>query len=403
MSRQQRRASPLCAVALAACAALGCATDASSPVNTEAVAWDEALHLYSLKQVKLATLTSLRHLRGGAGSVQTGGAVRASSAAILAKGATVEQLRKQLITSAPSEVDLSFSLQGNVAFPDDLDALQLVTAYYNLEQARAAFATWGVQRLPSAALVAGATLTADTAGSPLDHAEMFFAPLGIHYLPAPDARTQIPVAMNLGAMAHSLAHQSVALFAWAGAPVSPPDLGPARDPEWNSARHVARSMTEGLADFAGAMVTQDAHWLDHSDQQDAVARALDQLQCGKPEMLQALPLNDDQTPYDPYALGSVLSSSLWAAKEAGQPDLIIRGALAALPGIGAAAATGGGKIGIADVLDAIAAASDKGQLPLLCGLFLDRFANLSVASLPSCAGACAQPAERCSSTPVCPQ
>ncbi len=390
MSRMARAF--LAALALAGTA---CMTDASSPVQSLAVAWDPNSQHYALAPVKLSTLTSLRHVRGGAGIITVGGTVQANTAAIHDKAATVEKLRKTLVTQAPSDADVSFSLSGGIAYPEDADSLQLITAFYNLEQARAAFGGWGQQNLPPAAVVAGASISSDSGQSPLTNAEIFYAPLATHYLPTPSSRTEIPVAENLGAMGHSLMHQAIALFAWANAPVPPTDQGPSRDPDWNSAKHVAASMTEGLADFMGAMVTGDTHWLDHSDQQDAAARALDQRWCSKPEMLQALPLSDDTTPYNPYSLGTVLAAALWTAGQATSPDALAQGALASLPGIKAAAATGSGKISVSDVLNAIVAATSSDSRPALCGILLDRFAQVAVTDLPSCAGGVVKPADRC--------
>lgn len=386
----------LCCALLAALACAACDSDVSGPVKTLAVAWSPDAHAYALGPVRLATVTSLRHLRGGAGTVKGGGSVRVVSSLVTAKGATVESLRKSLIKGAPSDVDVAFNLSGNVAYPENLDSLQLVTAFYNLEQSRAAFNTWGLSGLPAALLVLGADVLDENGHAALGASEMYFQPLATHYLPTPRSTTQIPLAMNLGAMAHSLTHQAAALFAWGGAPVAPTDQGPARDPEWNAARHTARSMVEGLADFLAAAVTQDPQWLGHSDQQNAQARALDLLRCGSAEMLTALPLDDAQVPYDPYPLGTVLAASLWEASQGGQPDLVAQGALASLARLKTAAAAGGGKIGVADALEAIVAGSDADERAGLCGLFLDRFAALSVSSLPSCNGVTpATPRDRC--------
>jgi len=388
----------LALLAVLACA--GCEGDVTGPVRTLAVAWDKDAQHYSLGPVRLSTITSLRHLRGGAGSVQGGGAVQTQQSLITAKGATIEGLRPKLVQSASSDVDVAFDLQNNVAYPANLDSLQLVTAFYNLEQARAAFNTWGLSGLPPARLVLGAEVK-DEAGRPaLGATEMYLQPLATHFLPVPAATTQLPLAMNQGAMAHSLTHQAAAVFAWSSAPAPTTDQGPAKDPDWNTAKHATRSMTEGLADFIAAAVTQDAHWLDHSNQQQASSRALDSLRCGSAEMLKALPLDDAAVPYDPYPLGTVLAAALWEASQGGQPELVAAGALGSLVKWKAAAAAAGGKLGVADVLEAIVAASDGDERPSLCGLFLDRFAALSVSSLPTCNGVtAAKPTDTCACPP----
>jgi hypothetical protein len=393
------KGSLFCALTAALCCA-ACDGDVTGPVKTMAVAWNPSDQAYELSRVRLATTTSLRHLRGGAGTVLGGGAVVAVDSLITAKGATVEQLRRQLVQSASSDVDLSFNLADSVAYPETLDALQLVTAYYNLEQARDSFNTWGLSGLPPATLVLGADVRDDAGHPALARSEMYFQPLAIHYLPTPNATTQIPMAMNLGAMAHSLTHQAAAVFAWGGAPAPSTDQGPSRDADWNIAKHAARSMTEGMADFLAAAVTEDPHWLSHSDQQIADSRALDKLRCSSAEMLSALPLDDGQVPYDPYPLGTVLAAALWEEGRAGQFDVLASGVLASFVKIKAAAAAGGGKLTVADLLDSIVAATSPDEAPGLCGLFLDRFAALTVRTLPSCTGIDAvPPGELCACDP----
>ena len=381
-------------VAALACAA--CEADVTGPVRTLAVAWDAEAHQYTLSPVRLATITSLRHLRGGAGTVLGGGSFQTQQALINAKGATVEGLRGKLTLSSASDVDVAFDLQNNVAYPANIDSLQLVTAFYNLEQARAAFNTWGLSGLPPALIVFGADVK-DEAGHPaLASNELYLQSLATHFVPAPTATTQLPLAMNQGAMAHSLTHQAAAVFAWSSAPAPTTDQGPAKDADWNTTRHSTRSMTEGLADFVAAAVTQDARWLDHSSQQQAASRALDSLRCGTSDMLKALSSDDATAPYDPYPLGTVLGAALWEASGAGQPEVIAAGALGALAKWKAAAAAAGGKLGLADALEAIVAATDGDERPSLCGILLDRFAALSVSSLPSCDGvAPTKPTDTC--------
>jgi hypothetical protein len=142
-----------------------------------------------------------------------------------------------------------------------------------------------------------------------------------------------------------------------------------------------------LADYLAAAVTDDPHWLDHSDQQDAAARALDQPHCSSPEMQQALPLSDANVPYNPYPLGSVLAEALWTTGQSTQSDLVAQGALAALGQLKTTVAASGGKLAIADALNAVAAGAIADELPVLCGMLLDRFSQfgLTASSLPACA------------------
>ena len=67
------------AVALAACA-----PDLASPFSAVAVTFDVNKQAFKLAQVRVNSLTSLRHLQGTAGDVTAGGTVQVDNAAVRA-------------------------------------------------------------------------------------------------------------------------------------------------------------------------------------------------------------------------------------------------------------------------------------------------------------------------------
>lgn len=380
-----RRAKALAAaVALVASA---CAGDLASPFAAVAVTYDAAKHEYKLAQVQVTTLNgSLRHLKGTAGTVRAGGSVRVARAAVLQPGATVAALRTQFITDPPQEVNLAWSVLNDIVYPEDFASLELLSGYYNLEKARSALADFGLTTLPAMPIVAHASVLDDGGLDPVGPGELYYPPLATFFFPQAQAQAgvQLPLVFNPGAMAHALGHEAVAQLVWAGAPVAAPELGPARDPQWNSARHVARSLTEGLGDYLGVASTGDPRWFDHSLQQRAAQSALDAIRCSSPDMLQALPVDDSVAPYDPFPLGTVLAGALWEASQGSGVQVVARGVLAALPDIATRVAGDASKLNMALALDALAKAAPADQRNELCGLFLNRFAKLSVTSLPSC-------------------
>jgi hypothetical protein len=374
----------LAAAALALCA---CGGDLASPFSAVAVSYAANTKNIKLTQVTVITLSSLRHLQGSAGEVKAGGKVRVSKTALKAKGATVDSLRGSFIAAPPAQVQLTWSLLNDIVYPENFDSLELLSAYYNLEQARKQFTIFLPSlKLPARPVVAHADIQDESGLSPLGLGELYYPPLGGFYLPRPSKQEQVPASVNLGAVAHALAHLAVEELVWAGAPLPAPELGPDRDVDWNSARHVARSMTEGIADFLGTAAANDARWFDHSLQQTAATRALDTTRCGSQEMLEALPANDDALlPYDPYPLGTVLAAALWEASQSG-PQILAAGVLRSLPDLGVRAKAAGGKLTVGEVLDALVAGADADRKPDLCGLFYNRFARLSLRSgdLPAC-------------------
>ena len=232
----------------AALLAGACAGDLTSPFAAVAVSYDAGKHEYKLLQVQVTTLNkSLRQLQGSAGTVRVGGAVRVSGAALLQPGATVEALRGQFVTGQPQPANLAFSVLNDIVYPEDFPSLELLSGYYNLEKARAAFRDFGLT-LPDAPIVAHAMISGDAGLDPVGFGELYYPPLATFYFPLARSDVQLPLVFNPGAVAHAVGHQAVAQLVWGGAPVAAPELGPTQDKQWNSARHVARSLAEGLAD-----------------------------------------------------------------------------------------------------------------------------------------------------------
>lgn len=388
MMRRRALLAPLAAW-LAALALLtgACGGDLTSPFAAVAVTYDAGKHQYKLAQVQVTTLNgSLRHLQGSSGTVRAGGSVRVVEAAIAQKGATVAALRAQFITAPPQEVNLSWSVLNDIVYPEDFASLELLSGYYNLEKARLKFqGDFGLATLPAMPIVAHAAVLDDGGLNPIATGELYYPPLATFFFPvASSSDAQLPLVFNPGAVAHALAHEAIAQLVWGGATVAAPETGPAKDPQWNSARHVARSMAEGLADYLGVATTEDTRWFYYSEQQRAATSALDVIRCGSPDMLQALPVDDGVAPYNPYPLGTVLAGALWEASQGSGVQTIAKGVLAALPDIGARVAGDASQLNVALVLDALAKAAAPDQKNELCGLFLNRFAKLSVTSLPSC-------------------
>jgi hypothetical protein len=282
-------------------------------------------------------------------------------------------------------VRIAWSVLNDIVYPENFDSLELLSSYYNLEKARKALSDFGLTTLPAKPAVAHAIITDELGLNPLGDGEIYFAPLGTFYLPAATPQAQVPASFNVGAVAHALGHEAVEELVWQGAPAPAPEYGPDHDPDWNSARHVARSMVEGIADYLGVAASEDPRWFDHSLQQGAAARALDTIRCSSPDMLEALPA-DDLPAYNPYALGTVLAGALWESSQAGV-QLSAQGVLAALPVLGSRALAAQGKLTVGAVLDALVASADPARKADLCGLFYNRFLKLSVKSgdLPSCA------------------
>ena len=372
----------------------GCGSDLASPFSAVVVAYDAGQARYKLARVRISTLTSLKRLQGSSGTVLANGAAHPDPQAFAAAGATVASLRAQLFSEPASPVDLSWNVVNDgLVYPENYASLELLSAYANLERARAAFSTWGL-KLQTAPVFAHTALLDGRGLSPLADGELYYPPLGAFFLPAPSVKAQLPLHFNLGAVGHGLALQAWQQVVWNQKPVDPASAAPATDPDALSARHTGASVAQGLADFLGAAVSRDPRWFDHSVQQQAGSRALDvfnpTFNCASAAMIRALDVPDATLAYNPYPLGTVLAYCLWETLE-GQDDTLIakgaRNALAALAGIAAAQSANGGKLALAAALEALVAATPDDRKPDLCGSLHNRFTLvLSKDDLPSCKG-----------------
>lgn len=369
-----KQLSPL-ACALALCA---CGSDLASPFSAVAITYDVNKQAFKLAQVRVNTLTSLRTLQGSSGDVTSGGKIRVSTAA-LKSGGTVDSFRAAFTKSAPVQPNLSWNVLNDIVYPEDFESLELLSTYYNMEKARGFLSDWGLTTLPAQPIVAHADLADENGLPPLRGGELYYAPMATFFAPATTPEQQVPPAFNLGAVAHALGHQAVQEQVWGGAAVSPPEAG--SDP---TALHLAQSFAEGIGDYLGVAVSDDPHWFDHSFQEDAPNRALDQIHCSDASWIAAMAAPDtDGAKYDPYPLGSTIAGALWEEASATTPQNTSRAVLAALGDIGTKAASG---LTLPVILDTLAAHAPDDQRSDLCGIMLNRFAQLGIAAadLPSC-------------------
>ena len=363
----------------------GCYNDIASPFQAVVIAWDPNQQLYEMAQVQLTTLTSLRSMQGSSGDVSAGGTVRIYDRDAQAAGASVASLRQKAIVGQPSPVNVELNTANGLVYPEDYSALELLSFYAALEKSRAEIGTWGFSNLAPSPIVAHADIKNEAGLSPLAEGEMFCEPLNMYFLPQPSSQQELPPQLNLGAVAHAVGLEAWQQIVWSGAPVDPAYALGSSDPDALPAIHVAQSVRMGLADFLGALLTEDPRWFDHSLPQTAGARALDQLRCGSSAMLDALGVPDAEVPYDPYPLGTVIAYALWDSANNADPTEVAESVVASLPGIAAAQSGNGGKLDLAAALDAIVATGPSARTQgVICGEFLDHLRALSISDLPTC-------------------
>jgi hypothetical protein len=108
-----------------------CSSDLSSPLTAVAVTFDTGGQQFKLSQVRVNTLTSLRHLQGSSGNVTSGGEVQVQTSATTQANATVAALRSQFIKAQGAQVDLTWNSIGPVVYVEDFASLERLSTYSN--------------------------------------------------------------------------------------------------------------------------------------------------------------------------------------------------------------------------------------------------------------------------------
>jgi hypothetical protein len=261
---------------------------------------------YQLADEPLATLRSLDPFTGGAGEIRGGGAISLTGDL----GRTDEEIRRALTPDDVHGLDLRYDLDGGVMRSIDYDTFAVFTIYRELERTREFYAGLGV---PESAL---GPMPAYFRG----RIEVFFLPLlasnNAAYVPAIDsfmlfndlfAGNEVPLALNLGVIAHEYGHAVFQHLVWGSR------LPPALIENWPfAAVNQLRSLDEGIADLMGATFTDDATFVGRS-----LAEAADDRDLGAPGRASASQVaaaaSEEPDSYDPYPLGTAIARSFWAA------------------------------------------------------------------------------------------
>lgn len=258
-----RRTLPL--LSLASVLAAACAPD-GGPVDMAVLAPDPDTGAYRLEVVRIETLEDVTTLRGAA-ATPIGGATLDFDPRRLAGVENEADFRARLLTDAGGPVEAQFVEEDGVLWPVDFHTLNLATAYRNFEVIR----RYAIARgLDPAGPLTGVPFyyfprflvhpEPGRTAAVADNAA-YFAPLHA-FLLLPFAGLQdIPLPMNLGAVAHEYGH---AIF---GAVVYGPDFLPAYALRWDAGSSGVRllgSLEEGFGDAWALGASRDPRFASHS-------------------------------------------------------------------------------------------------------------------------------------------
>lgn len=374
----------------------GCSELSPEPVSGDVrmlvLRYDPSDARYKLVVDTVRTLRNLRAMEGDAATIVAGAEIRVDYDQLARTDPrTPEEIEKVTYRSRGGPVDFAYFEVDGVVHPEDFHSLNIATTYFNFEKAHLFFASHGaplfqlpVQYFPKFEEGPSSNLQLLTDNAHWDPILRTFA-----VLPFKDIK-ELPLGMNLGVVGHEFSHAvfTSRLFPEPGVPWL--NRRYFIDPErFSPALNLNRSINEGLADYFGAVITDDPHFMRKSLSDYADLRRLDppQPRCFTRELSVAL-TEAPHSHYDPYPMGSVLAAALWELNTAavGRQDALSTALLDGMTELGARFREKEDTITLAHAIDALASAMPPDLKPRACGLLLNRF-GLKDKQVPSCVDA----------------
>lgn len=205
--------------------------------------------------------------------------------------------------------------EGGVAVPLDYDTLNLFSSYVHLREAQTFFEGLQVDVATEMSVIYYHPEIDDrTASLPKTDNAAFLANVDAFLLLPMEILQDVPFSMNPGVLAHEFSHRVFYYEAWGARmfEILLRDLLTLQDLHtWN----LIRALDEGVADYFGALLADDPRFLRGSVFASlSEARDLDVLRV-MPAAWSTGSEPSFEGVYDPYALGSVIASTLWALGE----------------------------------------------------------------------------------------
>lgn len=303
----------------------GCEPNKTAPVKVMALIQTNQ-GTFAPKEISLETVSNVTELSGSAATL-IGGAVivlNFSDPLIQATGGdlTEDQIKQIFVKNPGAPVQASWIEKNGVLWPADFHTWDMVSLYYNFEQAFKYF---------QAARVTGADIASPTAyytpyfaiaggsGPEIQQRDnaLFDAPIKAFAILPWDELQQVPLAMNPGVVAHEYAHWVLDKKAYGGRAFPQAITMWSGTPQIN----ILKSLDEGLADFHAygasclSVAGCNTRWIEPSiDKQTADDRDIAPTRCIDRSLYQATgSFSNDlflQQGLE-YRLGTIIAATLY--------------------------------------------------------------------------------------------
>lgn len=272
---------------------------------------------------EILTFTDASRGLGSVAELRGGGSLELATTPPVTEADYLGAIRVEGHETPSIELELD---SAGVAVPWDYESLLLVSLYHHLERARAFFDRAGVPgavvgRLP-VHYSPRYSLPLIPLPLPLFTDNAAYAPtLDAFLIPPSFFLDDVPLVANRGVVVHEYSHAVFNRRVMGGVKVAPYLV----ETDWpDVARNELRSLDEGLADLFGALEVGDPGFIEPSIPPEKLDldRNLEEDHTYDAELL-LRSTGDAIGDYDPYPLGSVVASTLWALRAAAGGDVAL--------------------------------------------------------------------------------
>jgi hypothetical protein len=383
----------------AACSSLA-PGNVDGSVEMVVVTYDPIAAKYVLQSETVSTLKKLRTLEGDAATLEIGTRFNVDLVAIAnANPSTTAAFHELIVASAGKAPDFDYFFSEGVVQPADATALALATTYFNFESAQLLFARHGVA-LPAVRVAYDASLAGRlaTQASPITDSLLTQPYLRAFSVPQSSSTKDLPPEMQIGVVGHQYAHAvfQSQVFAGEGLPWLEAKMATPQGKQFTAVDNLVRSIDEGLADYFGATLAEDAAFVRTAPGTPDADRRLDppQPRCVPVDLSTKLAAN--RQTYNPHVLGSVFAALFWdlaVSRDDLQKEL--NSALIKWEkDLGAALPAGTTNLTLVQTLELLARKIPESLKPKACGLIFDRF-RVTKIDVPSCNTNVRAPEQKC--------
>lgn len=332
--------------------------------------WNADAQVYELHPSTIRTLEDPRAISGTVAELRGGGSLIITNTDPQTKEdfASLLEVRKDKTPRAEYFVD------DDVVVPFDVDTQLMVTLYHHLERAEDFFVGQGVEPVGRLKTYYFPQFAIFGLRLPLLTDNAAYAPTLDAFLIPPTVFLvdDVPLSANRGVIVHEYGHAVFNRLVFGG------DRAP--EPTWDKtfpadAALQLRSLDEGLADVFGALATQDPNFIAPSISLEAFGldRDLRVERVWDSALQTEIDESDSAAGPNPYLLGSVIASAIWATRDFLDDDTVASTTLGAMRAI----AVPGPDFRLVDFLNAWLDQLDAEPRGAACALFVARFARAS--------------------------